>query len=101
MDLIPLEGNSRTMIRLFLRNYLPDSKLDHKMQQNTLKMLQGKGKIFCETESHFTWSEFAHYVYSLMNHEGDMLNQTGIATAIELLLLATDIIDDLVDQDEK
>lgn len=93
--------NGRSHIRRFLRDYLPISGLDPKMHHYTLELLHGKGKICNGAESHFTWGELSFYVCLLMGHEKNLVNQTGIAAGIELLMLATDIFDDLVDLDRK
>ncbi|MCM3410011.1 polyprenyl synthetase family protein [Metabacillus litoralis] len=101
MDIKSSEVNGRIYIRSFLQDYLPKSGLDPEMQHFTIELLNDKGKIYSDSENRFTWGEFSFYVYSLMENEKNLIIQTGIAAGIELLILATDIIDDLVDRDQK
>lgn len=93
---------SRFMIQRFLLDYLPVSGLDSEMQHHVIALLHSQGKVFSSAPSNsFTWGEFAFYTYSLLEQEENFANRTGIAATIELLVLATDIMDDLVDRDQK
>ncbi|WP_177184632.1 polyprenyl synthetase family protein [Sporolactobacillus nakayamae] len=60
-----------------------------------------KGKIFND-ESVFTWAEF-YYYSSLIFESSDeqQVSHVACSSAIELLVLATDILDDLTDEDNQ
>ncbi|MGE7674932.1 polyprenyl synthetase family protein [Lysinibacillus sp. NPDC094403] len=66
-----------------------------------MKLLYLEGKIFSVTNSYFTWSEFSFYVSSLLDNKTPHLNRIAQSAAIELLILSTDILDDLIDNDFK
>ncbi|MED3643476.1 hypothetical protein P5F75_08725 [Caldifermentibacillus hisashii] len=101
MAIIRTEESARNYLRQFLHNYLSSSGLNPEMQYFTIKLLHGKGKIYNEAEDHFNWSEFSFYIGQFIGHEKNLVNQIGFAAGVELLLLASDIIDDLADGDRK
>ncbi|MEL3959183.1 class 1 isoprenoid biosynthesis enzyme [Caldifermentibacillus hisashii] len=101
MAIIRTEESARNYLRQFLHNYLSSSGLNPEMQYFTIKLLHGKGKIYNEAESHFNWGEFSFYIGQLIGYEKNLAHQIGIAAGVELLVLASDIIDDLADGDYK
>ncbi|MEC1179934.1 polyprenyl synthetase family protein [Metasolibacillus meyeri] len=84
----------RKTIQLSIQNFLATSHLQLEMKQVILDLLHSKGKIFHEN-SHFTWGEFSYYISSLIAEKPVICH----AAAMELLMLATDLFDDLVDGD--
>ncbi|WP_404996500.1 polyprenyl synthetase family protein [Caldifermentibacillus hisashii] len=101
MAIIGTEDSARNYLRQFILNYLSGNGLNPEMQYFTIKLLHGKGKIYNEAEDHFNWGEFSFYIGQFIGHEKNLVNQIGIAAGVELLLLASDIIDDLADGDRK
>ncbi|MGG0337196.1 polyprenyl synthetase family protein [Priestia aryabhattai] len=96
-----MKENGRFYIQQFLLKYFDESDLEVEMQKYILELLHKKGKIFSDIESTFTWGEFSFNVCSLLNTDQTLTEKIGIASAIELLILSSDIIDDLVDYDQK
>ncbi|RYM02934.1 polyprenyl synthetase [Sporolactobacillus sp. THM7-7] len=93
------ESNIKFEISSFLLQYLQHSKWDIKMRNSVSSLLHKEGKLF-NAQSHFTWSEFSYYVFSLSkNNKTDEEKKIACSAAVELLILATDIIDDITDQD--
>ncbi|MCO7125841.1 class 1 isoprenoid biosynthesis enzyme [Sporolactobacillus shoreicorticis] len=82
-----------------MKEYLSEAKTNNKTQVLITSLLHLKGKIF-NVKSSFTWAEFYYCTASLFGST-DKHNESKIAcsAAIELLVLATDILDDLADQD--
>lgn len=89
----------QTEIQLFIEEYFKTSNLHIEMKKIVLKLLSLEGKIFNTSNSHFTWSEFYFYVSSLLDKKIPYLKRVGQAAAFELLILSTDLIDDLIDDD--
>ena len=84
-------------IEVFIRNFIAESSLNEDMRKATLKLLHHNGKLFNENTS-FSWGEFSYHVFSLLT-EDNQVDKVAHAAAIELLILSTDIIDDLIDDD--
>ncbi|MBB4826384.1 competence protein ComQ [Sporosarcina luteola] len=87
----------KSNIQLFMKEYLLASDLPEEIQKDTFRFLTLEGKLFNE-QKHFTWGEFSYYIFSLFDCE-DQSKITARAAGIELLILSTDIIDDLIDND--
>lgn len=85
----------------FLKRHLSNSFADESMRSQIVSLLHTKGKIFSEQENSFSWGQFYLHVSSLTDSE-DTCNRSLIANAaaIELLILATDIVDEIVDDDD-
>lgn len=81
-------------IQLLIQKSLSISNLYSEIQHITLQLLHQKGKIFHEN-NHFTWGEFSYYISSLITKDSSVSQ----AAAMELLMLATDLFDDLIDED--
>jgi competence protein ComQ len=91
---------NRESIRNFLNNYLTNCELNRKSIVSISSLLNLKGKIFND-DSVFTWAEFYYYCALLFESlDEQQMSHVACSSAIELLVLATDIIDDLSDQDE-
>jgi competence protein ComQ len=92
--------NKREQLRNYLINYLSHCEISNEMKSLISSLLYLKGKIFND-ESVFTWPEF-YYYSSLIFESSDeqQMSHVACSSAIELLVLATDILDDLSDQDE-
>lgn len=75
--------------------------LEQEIIQYIFHMLHRKGKIFNNDETYFSWGEFYVYVSSF-HFDEDTCTQSVIthAAAIELLILATDIFDEISDHDQ-
>lgn len=86
-------------IQLFIEEYFKTCNLHIDMKKIILKLLSLEGKIFHTPNSRFTWSEFYFYVSSLLDEKTPYLKRIGQAAAFELLILSTDLIDDLIDDD--
>lgn len=95
-----MEIDVRTTIQLIIKDTLLTSGLEYDIQKLTLQLLQQSGKIFSQNTEEFTWGEFSYYVFSLLT-ETAVSSTTKVkqAAGIELLMLATDLFDDLVDHD--
>ncbi|MDI3311857.1 MAG: hypothetical protein QJR05_10595 [Thermoanaerobacterium sp.] len=91
----------RNEIKSFLKSHLSSSLLEEEILQNIFKLLHLKGKIFNDNETYFSWGEFYAYVSSFSSNE-DTCTQSVIAhaAAIELPILATDILDEISDDDQ-
>lgn len=92
----------RNEIKTFLQNHLSTNcMLEEEIIQYIFNMLHLKGKIFNHDETYFSWGEFYAYVSSFRFDE-DTRAQSVIAhaAAIELLILATDIFDEISDHDQ-
>lgn len=85
----------------YLLTYLESSKLDNQMKDLIIKLLHKRGKVF-HPKSGFIWSEF-YLLYSLafLDTKGLEKKYLSIAIAIEFLILATDLIDDISDNEIK
>ncbi len=75
--------------------------LEKEIIQYIFHLLHGKGKILSTNETHFSWGEFYAQV-STFHLKDDTCIQSIIshAAAIELLILATDIFDEISDHDQ-
>lgn len=103
MDISKRETDVNKEIRCFLLNYLQSSRWDSEIKDLISSLLHREGKIFC-AQSHFTWGEFCYYVSSIFcNHSAyqEKEKQIAYSGAVEFLILATDLIDDLADNDFK
>ncbi|MET1248854.1 polyprenyl synthetase family protein [Sporolactobacillus sp. STCC-11] len=90
----------REQIRNYLKNYLVRCQLNSEMKSLISSLLCLKGKIFND-ESVFTWAEFYYYSSLIfVSSDEQQVSHVACSSAIELLVLATDILDDLSDQDE-
>lgn len=87
----------QSSIQLFIKEFLSTSELNEEMQHATLNLLHLDGKIF-NKHTYFTWGEFSYHVFSLLVEE-KQIDKIEHAAAIELLILSTDIIDDIIDDD--
>lgn len=96
-----MEINIRTNIQLTIKNTLLTSELDHDIKTLTLQLLHQNGKIFSQCTNDFTWGEFSYYIFSLLAKADTASHTTKVkqAAGIELLMLATDLFDDVVDND--
>jgi len=96
-----LEINIRTNIQLTIKDTLLTSDLDHDIKTLTLQLLHQNGKIFSQHTDDFTWGEFSYYIFSLLAKADTASHTTKVkqAAGIELLMLATDLFDDIVDND--
>ncbi|QGG52886.1 polyprenyl synthetase family protein [Lysinibacillus pakistanensis] len=90
----------RTTIQLIIKDILLTSGLEYDIQKLTLQLLHQSGKIFSQNKKDFTWGEFSYYVFSLLT-ETEVSHTTKMkqAAGIELLMLATDLFDDIIDHD--
>ncbi|MEK4223099.1 hypothetical protein N1I86_14260 [Bacillus sp. FSL W8-0116] len=92
----------RSAIKTFFQNHLSTNcMLEQEIIQYIFHMLLRKGKIFNNDETYYSWGEFYAYVSSF-HFDKDTCTQSVIthAAAIELLVLATDIFDDISDHDQ-
>jgi competence protein ComQ len=92
----------RSEIKTFLQNHLSTNcMLEQEIIQYIFHMLHRKGKIFNNDGTYFSWGEFYAYVSSF-HFDEDTCSQSVIthAAAIELLILATDIFDEISDHDQ-
>ncbi|WP_027410277.1 polyprenyl synthetase family protein [Anoxybacteroides tepidamans] len=92
----------KSAIRTFLQNHLlTNCMLEKEIIQYIFHLLHGKGKIFSTDETHFSWGGFYAQVSSF-HLKDDTCIQSIIshAAAIELLILATDIFDEISDCDQ-
>ncbi|MGP7817289.1 polyprenyl synthetase family protein [Niallia sp. 01092] len=93
--------NIKKSISTYLHGYLNNDELDKNIQQVVYDLLHIKGKIFND-ETYFTWSEFFYYASSIfLNEDVHQQKKIAYAGAVEFLILATDIIDDIVDNDSE
>jgi len=94
------QTNHLKEIRTFLTNHLSHSSYDQDLIDKIFEHLRTKGKIFSNQENSFSWGLFFMHVSSLTASE-DTCNRSlyAIAAAIELLILATDIVDEIIDDD--
>jgi competence protein ComQ len=88
----------RERIKEFLNHYLTHSGINNATIISISSLLHLKGKIFHENIG-FTWAEFYYYVASLFVKKESVTSRIACSAAIELLVLATDILDDLADED--
>ncbi|MDN3956086.1 polyprenyl synthetase family protein [Sporolactobacillus laevolacticus] len=89
----------REKIRQFIRTYLHQCDFDNETLEHISSLLMLKGKIFND-DAVFTWAEFNYYVSSIFDTGFDRdIARIACSAAIEWLILATDILDDLTDQD--
>lgn len=89
----------REKIRQFIKAYLHQCELNHVTMKHISSLLMLKGKIFND-DSVFTWAEFNYYVSSIFDDGSDRETaRIACSAAVEGLILATDILDDLTDQD--
>lgn len=88
-------------IQAFLQNHLSNSFYAQDLIHIIFEQLNTPGKIFSYQENHFSWGLFFVHISSLTCSE-DMCRKSviAIAAAIELLILATDIVDEIVDDDD-
>jgi len=90
--------NLKEVLATHLSDYLENSHLDEQMKNIIIKLLHNKGKILNNKET-FVWSEF-YLLYSLVFlNSNELEEQLSIAAAIELLILATDIMDEISDNE--
>lgn len=89
---------TREYIKNFLNNYLSNCEISRETILTISSLLHLKGKIFHEKKG-FTWAEFYYYVASLFDKQESDTSRIACSAAIELLVLATDILDDLADED--
>lgn len=86
---------------MFLAEHLSNSTFDPEIVAKTFQLLHTKGKIFNHQENHFSWGIFFVHIASLIDRKNiDSRSLTAIGAAIELLILATDIVDEIVDNDK-
>jgi competence protein ComQ len=92
----------RNEIKTFLQNHLSiNCMLEKEIIQYILNMLHLKGKIFNNDQTYFSWGEFFAYVSSFSFDEDTCIESViAHAAAIELLILATDIFDEISDYDQ-
>lgn len=92
--------NRLKQIRTFLTNHLSHSPYAPDLINKIFEHLNTKGKIFSNQENSFSWGLFFVHVSSLTDSE-DSCDRSfyAIAAAIELLILATDIVDEIIDND--
>ncbi|MCL6585424.1 MAG: class 1 isoprenoid biosynthesis enzyme [Anoxybacillus sp.] len=92
----------RGTIKAFLQNHLSTNcMLDKEIVQYIFNMLHGKGKVFHTDETYFSWGEFYVQVSSFHLKEDTCIQSViSHAGAIELLILATDIFDEISDYDQ-
>lgn len=93
----------RNEIKQFLKKHLSTVLFDKNMVEQIILLLQTKGKIFNSEieDKSFSWSQFFLHVSSLLtNEETCKKSLIANAAAIELLILATDIVDEIVDNDD-
>jgi competence protein ComQ len=97
-----MEIVEKSEIKAFLKHHLfNSSNLESEMTQHIFHMLHNKGKIFYNHEPYFSWGEFYAHVSSFHWDEDTCKQSIMIhAAAIELLILATDIFDEISDQDQ-
>lgn len=89
----------REKIRQFIKAYLHQCDLNHETMKHISSLLMLKGKIFND-DAVFTWAEFNYYVSSIFDDGSDRETaRIACSAAVEGLILATDILDDLTDQD--
>ena len=97
------QENQEKKIQTFLEKHLSrnNSLFNQDMLKQIIELLHTKGKIFNEQENSFSWGQFYLHVCSLTFNE-HTCNHSLIANAgaIELLILATDLIDEIVDDDD-
>jgi len=89
----------RSNIQFLVKNFLHTSSLHKDMKNIAIELLHGKGKIFNKNHVGFSWGEFAFHTSSLLDEENGEFNNLKLAASVELLILSTDILDDLVDND--
>ena len=91
----------RPTIQFIIKNTLLTSGLEYDIQKLTLQLLHQSGKIFSQNTDDFTWGEFSYYAFSLLTDINTVSHTTKVkhAAGIELLMLATDLLDDVVDHD--
>ena len=87
----------KSSIESFIIEFIAESPLNEDMRRATLKLLHSNGKLF-NKNTYFSWGEFSYHVFSLLI-EDIKVDKIAHAAAIELLILSTDIIDDLIDDD--
>ncbi|MCL1632081.1 polyprenyl synthetase family protein [Sporolactobacillus sp. CPB3-1] len=91
----------REQIRNYLYHWLSHVEENSEIANLISSLLHNKGKIFNDG-SKFTWAEFYYYVARLFDERDESkTSQIVCSAAVELLLVATDILDDLADQDSK
>jgi competence protein ComQ len=92
----------RSEIKTFLQHHLSTNcMLEKEIIQYIFNMLHSKGKLFNHSETYFSWGEFYAYVSSLNFNEDTCIESViAHAAAIELLILATDIFDEISDHDQ-
>ncbi|CAM4264390.1 polyprenyl synthetase family protein [Bacillus manliponensis] len=84
----------------YLTSYCENNILDNEMKDVIHTLLHNRGKIFNSNDD-FVWSEF-YLLYSLIFiNEDELESHFPIAAAIELLILATDIMDEISDNETK
>lgn len=88
----------KSSITTYITKFIKESNFNKEMQVAVLKLLQSNGKLLHE-ETVFSWGEFSFLVFSLFDDNEYIENKLASAAAIELLILSTDLIDDLVDED--
>lgn len=87
-------------IRAFLQNHLTNSDFEKSLTLKIVENLHTKGKIFSNEENAFSWGLFLKHLSALTHDQESQRDSfTAIAGAIELLILATDIVDEITDGD--
>lgn len=86
---------------MFLAEHFSNSSFDSDIISKSFQLLHTKGKIFNHQENHFSWGIFFVHIASLFDDK-NISNRSiaAIGAAIELLILATDIVDEIVDDDK-
>lgn len=88
-------------IQNFLAEHLSNSTFDPDIISKKFQLLHTKGKIFNHQENHFSWGIFFVHIASLIDRKNsNSRSLIAIGSAIELLILATDIVDEIVDDDK-
>lgn len=88
-------------IQNFLTEHLSNSSFDSDIISKSFQLLHTKGKIFNHQENHFSWGIFFVHITSLFDDKNISTRSiAAIGAAIELLILATDIVDEIIDDDK-
>lgn len=94
------QENQLQEIRAFLHNHLTNSDYDQDLVRKIYEELHMKGKIFSNQENIFSWGLFLKHLSFLIHGKDSHRDSfTAIAAAIELLILSTDIVDEIIDDD--
>lgn len=100
MDLKQRQQVQMKDVQKFLENHLSNRAYIQDMLDQIVNLLHMKGKIFSQENDSFSWVQFYLYVSALtVNADTCNRSSTAIAGALELLILATDIVDEIVDND--